>query len=183
MQLFLLDPDPCRVNADPKHCYTHKNIGNVPGQSMTELLGSLRVVPLVSAGVRPAETTTDRGSCCCSCCCSPCSSRCCRSFWYDSGSRNSWPATNSLKILYQTTDCIQERYRYGTKIYFQQANKSFKSGLWIPIDLLPIRIQHFCSIRIRIQAKPELLKTISFSNFFEIKIRVKSNQKYLLKIT
>jgi hypothetical protein len=45
------------------------------------------------------------------------------------------------------------------------------SGLWTPIDLLRIRIQHFCSIRIRIriQAKTELSKTISFSNFFEIK--------------
>jgi hypothetical protein len=43
-------------------------------------------------------------------------------------------------------------------------------GLWIRVDLLRIRIQHFCSIRIRIQAKTELSKTISFSNFFEIKI-------------
>jgi hypothetical protein len=33
-------------------------------------------------------------------------------------------------------------------------------GLWIRIDL----------IRIRIQAKTELTKTISFSNFVEIKI-------------
>jgi hypothetical protein len=41
-------------------------------------------------------------------------------------------------------------------------------GLWIRIDLIRIRIQHFCSIRIRIQiqAKTELSKTISFSNFF-----------------
>jgi low density lipoprotein-related protein 2 len=47
----------------------------------------------------------------------------------------------------------------------------FKAGLWIRIDLMVrIRIQHFCSIRFRIQAKTELLKTISFSNFFEIKI-------------
>jgi hypothetical protein len=46
--------------------------------------------------------------------------------------------------------------------------------LWIRIDLIRIRIQHFCSIRIRIQAKTELSKTISFSNFFEIKIWVKS---------
>jgi hypothetical protein len=49
-----------------------------------------------------------------------------------------------------------------------------KAGLWIRIDLIQIRIQHFCSIwiqnRIRIQAKTEILKTISFSNFFEIKI-------------
>jgi hypothetical protein len=58
------------------------------------------------------------------------------------------------------------------------------AGLWIRIDLIRIRIQHFCSIRIRIQnririqAKTELSKTISFSNFFEIKIWVKSNQKY-----
>jgi hypothetical protein len=42
------------------------------------------------------------------------------------------------------------------------------SGLWIRIDL--IRIQHFSSIRIRIQAKTELSKTIAFSNFVEIKI-------------
>jgi hypothetical protein len=65
--------------------------------------------------------------------------------------------------------------QYGTN----QVNLA--SGLWIRIDLLRIRIridllririQHFCSIRIqiRIQAKTELLKTISFSNFFEIKI-------------
>jgi hypothetical protein len=50
----------------------------------------------------------------------------------------------------------------------------FQAGLWIRIDLIRIRIQHFCSIRIqfriRIQAKTELSKTISFSNFFEIKI-------------
>jgi hypothetical protein len=47
-------------------------------------------------------------------------------------------------------------------------------GLWIWIDFIRIRIQHFCSVRIqnriRIQAKTELSKTISFSNFFEIKI-------------
>jgi hypothetical protein len=43
-------------------------------------------------------------------------------------------------------------------------------GLWIRIDLIRIRIQQFCSIRIRIKAKTELSKTISFSNFFEIKI-------------
>jgi hypothetical protein len=58
-----------------------------------------------------------------------------------------------------------------------------KSGLWwIRIDLIQIRIQHFCSIRIqfriRIQAKTELSKTISFSHFFETKIWVKSNQTY-----
>jgi hypothetical protein len=61
-----------------------------------------------------------------------------------------------------------------------------KGGLWIRINLIPVRIwiQHFCSIRIRIQnqiriqAKTELSKTISFSNFFEIKIWVKLNQKY-----
>jgi hypothetical protein len=52
-----------------------------------------------------------------------------------------------------------------------------QTGLWIRIDLILIRIQHFCSIRIqfriqfrirfriRIQAKTELSKTISFSNF------------------
>jgi hypothetical protein len=44
------------------------------------------------------------------------------------------------------------------------------AGLWIRIDLIQIRIQHFCSIRIRIQAKTELSKAISFSNFVEIKI-------------
>jgi hypothetical protein len=43
------------------------------------------------------------------------------------------------------------------------------AGLWIRIDLIRIRIQHFCSIRIRIQnripiqAKTELSKTVSFS--------------------
>jgi hypothetical protein len=42
----------------------------------------------------------------------------------------------------------------------------FTAGLWIRIDL--IRIRHFCSIRI--QAKTELSKTISYSNFFGIKI-------------
>jgi hypothetical protein len=55
-------------------------------------------------------------------------------------------------------------------------------GLWIRIDIIRIRIQHFCSIRIRIrfriQAKTELSKTIFFSNLFEIKILVKSNKKY-----
>jgi hypothetical protein len=45
-----------------------------------------------------------------------------------------------------------------------------RPGLWIRIDLIRIRIQHFCSIRIRIQAKTELSKIISFSNFFELKI-------------
>jgi hypothetical protein len=56
-------------------------------------------------------------------------------------------------------------------------------GLWIRID--SIRIQHFSSIRIRIriQAKTELSNTISFSNFFESKIWVKSNKKVVLKIT
>jgi hypothetical protein len=34
-------------------------------------------------------------------------------------------------------------------------------GLWIRIHLIRIRIQHFGSIRIRIQAKTELLKKIS----------------------
>jgi septal ring factor EnvC (AmiA/AmiB activator) len=46
--------------------------------------------------------------------------------------------------------------------------EQFFSWLWIRID--SIRIQHFSSIRLRIQAKTELSKTISFSNFFEIKI-------------
>jgi hypothetical protein len=53
-------------------------------------------------------------------------------------------------------------------------NGAFLAGLWIRIDLIRIRIQHFCSIRFRIRfrikAKTELSKTISFSNFFEIKI-------------
>jgi selenocysteine-specific elongation factor len=55
-----------------------------------------------------------------------------------------------------------------------------QARLWIRIDSKRIRIQHFYSIRIRfrIQAKTELSKTISFSNFFEIKIWVKSNKKY-----
>jgi hypothetical protein len=55
----------------------------------------------------------------------------------------------------------------------------FKAGLWIRIDLIRIRIQHFCSIRIqnriRIQAKTELSKTISFSNF--VKSKFVSNKK------
>jgi hypothetical protein len=54
-----------------------------------------------------------------------------------------------------------------------QAKKHLKystAGLWIRIDLIRIRIQHFYSIRIRIQAETELLKTISLSNFVEIKI-------------
>jgi hypothetical protein len=44
-----------------------------------------------------------------------------------------------------------------------------KSGLWIRIHLIRIRIQHFCSIRIRIriQAKTELLKKIFFKSKFE----------------
>jgi hypothetical protein len=41
---------------------------------------------------------------------------------------------------------------------------------------------HFCSIRIRIQAKTELSRTISFSNFFEFKIGVKSNKKYRIGV-
>jgi hypothetical protein len=49
------------------------------------------------------------------------------------------------------------KYRYCT------------AGLWIRIDSMRIWI--------RIQAKTELSKTISFSNFFEIKIWVKSNKK------
>jgi hypothetical protein len=40
--------------------------------------------------------------------------------------------------------------------------KALQAGLWIRIDLMRIRIQHFCSIRIRIQAKTELSKTIAF---------------------
>jgi hypothetical protein len=61
-----------------------------------------------------------------------------------------------------------------------QVREHLFAGLWIRIDSIRIRIQHFCSIRIqfrirfRIQAKIELLKTIFFSNFFEIKIE--SNQ-------
>jgi hypothetical protein len=67
---------------------------------------------------------------------------------------------------------------------FSMLRSSHFPGLWIRIDLIRIRIQPFCSIRIRIQnririqAKTELSKTISFSNYFEIKIWVKSNQKY-----
>jgi hypothetical protein len=59
--------------------------------------------------------------------------------------------------------------------------------LWIRIDLIRIRIQHFCSIRIRIQnririqAKTELSKKISFSNFFEIKIWVSNSSKFFFK--
>jgi hypothetical protein len=49
--------------------------------------------------------------------------------------------------------------------------------LWIRIDSIRIRIQHFSSIqnrlRIPLQAKTELTYTISFSNFVEIKICVK----------
>jgi hypothetical protein len=60
--------------------------------------------------------------------------------------------------------CILYKIKNLTKIK--------KSGLWIRIDLIRTRIQHFCSIpvRIRIQATTELLKTISFSTSFEIKI-------------
>jgi hypothetical protein len=47
-----------------------------------------------------------------------------------------------------------------------------KAGLWIRIDLIRIRIQHFCSIRIRIQAKTELSKTISFSKFLKSKFEL-----------
>jgi hypothetical protein len=47
---------------------------------------------------------------------------------------------------------------------------AFAAGLWIPTDLIRIRIEHFCSIQIRVQAKTELSKTFSFSNFFELKI-------------
>jgi hypothetical protein len=54
----------------------------------------------------------------------------------------------------------------------------FPSGLWIRIDSIRIWIQHFCSFRIRIQfriqAKTELSKTISFSNF--LKSKFESNQ-------
>jgi hypothetical protein len=67
---------------------------------------------------------------------------------------------------------------YGSQLKKQ----CFKAGLWIRIDLILIQIQHFFSIRIRfrirIQAKTELSKTISFSNFFQIKIWVKSSKKY-----
>jgi hypothetical protein len=51
---------------------------------------------------------------------------------------------------------------------------NFVAGLWIRSDLIRIRIQ----FRFRIQAKTEHSKTISFSNFVEIKIWVKSNKKY-----
>jgi hypothetical protein len=53
--------------------------------------------------------------------------------------------------------------RFGTCLdaFYSSGLVAFFPGLWI-------RIQHFCSIRI--QAKTELSKTISFSNFVEIKI-------------
>jgi hypothetical protein len=44
-----------------------------------------------------------------------------------------------------------------------KSSHHFFAGLWI-------RIHHFSSIRIRIQAKTELSKTISLSNLFETKI-------------
>jgi hypothetical protein len=57
----------------------------------------------------------------------------------------------------------------------------FKAGLWIRIDLIRIRIDliriripHFRSIRIRIEAKTELLNTISFSNFLKSKFESNS---------
>jgi hypothetical protein len=72
---------------------------------------------------------------------------------------------------------------WGSCIHQWQINCSQFPGLWIRIDSMRIRIQHFSSIRfririqLRIQAKTELSMTISFSNFFEIKIWVKSNKK------
>jgi hypothetical protein len=62
----------------------------------------------------------------------------------------------------------------GTSSLWSENLKINKSGLWIRIDCLRIRIQiqHFCAIRIRIrfriliQAKTELSKTISFPIFF-----------------
>jgi hypothetical protein len=93
------------------------------------------------------------------------------------------PNPNFGRSKCQNIFCSKFRIRRNWKSLFD--GKLFAAGLWIRIDFLRIRIririQHFCSIRIRIRfpAKTELSKTISFSNFFKIKIWVKSNQKYL----
>jgi hypothetical protein len=58
----------------------------------------------------------------------------------------------------------------NAKRRFEQFQNIFKAGLWIRIDSIRIRIQHFSSIQIRIriqlqiriQAKIELSKTNSF---------------------
>jgi hypothetical protein len=77
------------------------------------------------------------------------------------GSRGNYMNVNKtfIKILFRSSVVDPKRF--------------FSAGLWIRIDLIGIRIPHFCSIRIRIrfriQAKTELSKTILFSNFFEIK--------------
>jgi hypothetical protein len=78
-----------------------------------------------------------------------------------------WGMANPSRLSNRTNPTERTRWR----------GQSFP-GLRIRIDLIRIRIQQFCSIRIRIQAKTEFSKTISFSNFFEIKIWVKSNKKY-----
>jgi hypothetical protein len=82
-----------------------------------------------------------------------------------------WPTASTSP----SNSRIIGRYRhqnYGKKSYMTPVShtQGFYRGLWIRIDLIRIRIQHFCSIRIRfrIQAKTELLKTFSFSIFFEI---------------
>jgi hypothetical protein len=72
--------------------------------------------------------------------------------------------------------------KWSTMFFTQYVDLQNADKQGFRIDLIRIRIQHFCSIRIRfrirIQAKTELSKTISFSNFFETKIWVKSNKKY-----
>jgi dedicator of cytokinesis protein 1 len=63
---------------------------------------------------------------------------------------------------------------YSATLAYNKLLVVFKAGLWIRIDSIRIRIQHFCSIwiqfRIRIQGKTELSNTIFVSNCFEIKI-------------
>jgi hypothetical protein len=83
----------------------------------------------------------------------------------------------SLLLNAMTLQQLADQPSIGTYPILTQIQTMFvqyKPGLWIRIDFIQIRvrIQHFCSIRIRIgiQAKTELSRTISFSNFFEIKI-------------
>jgi hypothetical protein len=75
-----------------------------------------------------------------------------------------------LRLLYFGINCVKFKNVYKF------------SELWIRIDVIRIRIQHFCSIRIRIQfriqAKTELLITISFSNFFKSKFESNQIKKY-----
>jgi hypothetical protein len=56
--------------------------------------------------------------------------------------------TSRSSVQTDLSGCYNDMYRYH-----------FWAGLWIRIDLIRIWIQHFCSIRIRIQAKTELSKT------------------------